>query len=74
MPLDVVLTEGQVLTHQLPISPKPLPKLEVREVNGVIEVFAPPSRPADLSRVTRLTYLLVRVPQTDWRDTVVPDD
>jgi cytochrome b6-f complex iron-sulfur subunit len=36
--------EGQVLTHQLPISPKPLPKLEVREVSGVIEIFAPPSR------------------------------
>ncbi|HEV7421300.1 MAG TPA: Rieske (2Fe-2S) protein [Mycobacterium sp.] len=36
--------EGQVLTHQLPISPKPLPKLEVREMDGVIEVFAPPSR------------------------------
>jgi nitrite reductase/ring-hydroxylating ferredoxin subunit len=36
--------EGQVLTHQLPISPKPLPKLEVREMNGAIEVFAPPSR------------------------------
>ena len=33
---------GQVLTHQLPIAPKPLPKLMVREVNGVIEVFAPP--------------------------------
>ena len=33
---------GQVLTHQLPISPKPLPALMVREVNGVIEVFAPP--------------------------------
>jgi len=32
---------GQVLTHQLPIAPKPLPKLMVREVNGVIEVFAP---------------------------------
>jgi nitrite reductase/ring-hydroxylating ferredoxin subunit len=36
--------DGQVLTHQLPISPKPLPKLEVREVSGAIEVFAPPSR------------------------------
>jgi len=35
--------EGQVLSHQLPIAPKPLPKLEVREVDGVIEVFAPPS-------------------------------
>jgi cytochrome b6-f complex iron-sulfur subunit len=33
---------GQVLAHQLPISPKPLPALMVREVNGVIEVFAPP--------------------------------
>ena len=34
---------GQVLTHQLPIAPKPLPKLMVREVNGTIEVFAPAS-------------------------------
>jgi cytochrome b6-f complex iron-sulfur subunit len=33
---------GKVLTHQLPITPKPLPALMVREVNGVIEVFAPP--------------------------------
>ena len=33
---------GEVLTHQLPISPKPLPTLMVREVDGVIEVFAPP--------------------------------
>jgi nitrite reductase/ring-hydroxylating ferredoxin subunit len=32
---------GQVLTHQLPIAPTPLPTLMVREVNGVIEVFAP---------------------------------
>ena len=32
---------GQVLTHQLPIAPKPLPALQVREVNGVIEVLAP---------------------------------
>lgn len=39
---------GQVLTHQLPIAPKPLPTLMVREANGVIEVFAPvrPSEPA----------------------------
>lgn len=35
---------GKVLTHQLPISPKPLPALMVREVNGAIEVFAPPRR------------------------------
>jgi Rieske Fe-S protein len=33
---------GEVLTHQLPIAPKPLPSLMVREVDGVIEVFAPP--------------------------------
>ncbi|GBG36916.1 Rieske (2Fe-2S) protein [Mycobacterium montefiorense] len=34
---------GEVLTHQLPIAPKPLPALMVREVDGVIEVFAPPN-------------------------------
>jgi Rieske Fe-S protein len=33
---------GEVLTHQLPIAPKPLPILMVREVDGAIEVFAPP--------------------------------
>lgn len=32
---------GQLITHQLPIAPKPLPVLQVREMNGVIEVFAP---------------------------------
>ncbi|BBZ45769.1 Rieske (2Fe-2S) protein [Mycobacterium parmense] len=32
---------GEVLTHQLPIAPKPLPTLMVREIDGVIEVFAP---------------------------------
>jgi cytochrome b6-f complex iron-sulfur subunit len=37
---------GQVLTHQLPIAPKPLPTLMIREVDGVIEVFAP-SRPGE---------------------------
>ncbi|MDT5001365.1 MAG: hypothetical protein QOK12_3470 [Mycobacterium sp.] len=39
---------GQVLTHQLPIAPKPLPTLMVREQDGAIEVFvpAPPSKPA----------------------------
>ena len=39
---------GQVLTHQLPIAPKSLPALLVREVDGVIEVFAPerPDEPA----------------------------
>jgi cytochrome b6-f complex iron-sulfur subunit len=33
---------GQVLTHQLPIAPKPLPTLMVREQDGAIEVFVPP--------------------------------
>jgi cytochrome b6-f complex iron-sulfur subunit len=33
---------GQVLTHQLPIAPKPLPTLMVREHGGAIEVFIPP--------------------------------
>jgi Rieske Fe-S protein len=35
---------GQVLTHQLPIAPKPLPTLMVREENGAIEVFVPALR------------------------------
>ena len=33
--------EGKTLTHQLPAPPAPLPKFQVRETNGVIEVFAP---------------------------------
>lgn len=33
--------EGDTLTHQLPTAPPPLPKYEVRETKGVIEVFAP---------------------------------
>lgn len=39
---------GEVLTHQLPIAPKPLPHFEVRERDGNIEVLAPqpPARPA----------------------------
>jgi cytochrome b6-f complex iron-sulfur subunit len=39
---------GQVLTHQLPIAPKPLPALMVREQDGAIEVFvtARPSQQA----------------------------
>jgi cytochrome b6-f complex iron-sulfur subunit len=35
---------GQVLTHQLPIAPKPLPTLMVRERDGGIEVFVPTPR------------------------------
>lgn len=39
---------GQVLAHQLPIAPKPLPTLMVRENGGAIEVFVPalPKEPA----------------------------
>jgi Rieske Fe-S protein len=38
---------GQVLTHQLPMAPKPLPRLMVREQGGAIEVFVPrPDQPA----------------------------
>jgi cytochrome b6-f complex iron-sulfur subunit len=39
---------GQVLTHQLPITPKSLPTLMVRELGGAIEVFVPalPNEPA----------------------------
>jgi cytochrome b6-f complex iron-sulfur subunit len=41
--------DGQLLTHQLPIAPRPLPKLEVREADGVVEVYGPerpPSQPS----------------------------
>jgi Rieske Fe-S protein len=31
---------GETLTHQLPIAPAPLPRIQVRE-NGVIEVYSP---------------------------------
>jgi cytochrome b6-f complex iron-sulfur subunit len=40
---------GQVLSHLLPIAPDPLPRLDVRERNGSIEVFVaqePPTEPA----------------------------
>ena len=32
---------GRAITHQMPIAPPPLPRLQVREVDGVIEIFAP---------------------------------
>jgi nitrite reductase/ring-hydroxylating ferredoxin subunit len=35
---------GIVVTHALPIAPKPLPHFEVREGNGVVEVLAPPNQ------------------------------
>ncbi|OXM65878.1 ubiquinol-cytochrome c reductase iron-sulfur subunit [Amycolatopsis vastitatis] len=34
--------DGVVLTHQLPVTPPPLPHLVVREAGGVVEVFVPP--------------------------------
>ena len=40
---------GQVLSHLLPIAPDPLPRLEVRQLDGSIEVFVadkPPTEPA----------------------------
>jgi nitrite reductase/ring-hydroxylating ferredoxin subunit len=37
--------EGANVTHQLPTAPAPLPKFQVREINGVIEVYAP-TKPA----------------------------
>jgi len=37
--------EGATVTHQLPVAPPPLPKFQVRETAGVIEVFAP-TKPA----------------------------
>ena len=37
--------EGATLTHQMPVAPPPLPRFQVREINGVIEVFAP-TKPA----------------------------
>lgn len=33
--------DGAVRTHQLPIAPVPLPRLETREIAGTIEVFVP---------------------------------
>ncbi|WP_028922988.1 ubiquinol-cytochrome c reductase iron-sulfur subunit [Pseudonocardia acaciae] len=35
--------DGQLLRHQLPQPPRPLPHFEVREADGMVQVFAPPS-------------------------------
>ena len=37
--------DGALLTHQLPIAPKPLPRFQVREADGVIEVLGPAHPP-----------------------------
>ncbi len=34
---------GELLTHQFLQPPRPLPQLDVREVNGTIDVFGPPA-------------------------------
>lgn len=34
--------DGQLLRHQLPQPPRPLPQLRVREADGTVQVFAPP--------------------------------
>ncbi|PZS30126.1 MAG: 2Fe-2S ferredoxin [Pseudonocardiales bacterium] len=34
---------GELLRHQLPVAPRPLPRLAVREVHGAIQVYAPPA-------------------------------
>jgi nitrite reductase/ring-hydroxylating ferredoxin subunit len=35
---------GELVTHQLPVAPPPLPQFATREVNGAVQVFAPPAR------------------------------
>jgi nitrite reductase/ring-hydroxylating ferredoxin subunit len=39
----VFAVTGEPLTHQLPIIPPPLPQLVTREVNGAVQVYAPPA-------------------------------
>lgn len=33
---------GELLTHQLPVAPPPLPHLQVREAHGAVQIYAPP--------------------------------
>jgi len=33
---------GELLRHQLPVAPRPLPQLQVRELHGDVQVYAPP--------------------------------
>ena len=40
--LTVFAVSGQLLTHQLPVAPAPLPQIAAREVNGAVQVYAPP--------------------------------
>ncbi len=34
---------GELISHQLPVAPRALPRLAVREISGAIEVYAPPA-------------------------------
>jgi nitrite reductase/ring-hydroxylating ferredoxin subunit len=34
--------DGKLLTHELPVAPAPLPHIATREVNGAVQVYAPP--------------------------------
>lgn len=40
--LTAFAVTGQLLTHQLPVAPDPLPQLATREVDGAVQVYAPP--------------------------------
>ena len=40
--LTAFAVTGQLLTHQLPIAPDPLPQIATREVDGAVQVYAPP--------------------------------
>jgi nitrite reductase/ring-hydroxylating ferredoxin subunit len=35
--------DGDLVTHQLPVAPRPLRHFAAREVDGVVQVFAPPA-------------------------------
>jgi cytochrome b6-f complex iron-sulfur subunit len=32
---------GELLRHQLPMAPRPLPQLQVREIHGDVQIYAP---------------------------------
>ena len=34
--------DGELLTHELPVAPAPLPHIATREINGAVQVYAPP--------------------------------
>jgi cytochrome b6-f complex iron-sulfur subunit len=37
----VFAPSGELITHQLPIAPRPLPQFATREVDGAVQVYAP---------------------------------